>query len=113
MGDFLTLQDIPKMYQSCQEHEHHDISSLDFITDHLINIDGFFNKNNNENDQKPHKDFHFTHRHSVAIYFQELKKIEFYNANPILKNKIIIFKHIKLNYSFNPFNSALRPPIIA
>lgn len=113
MDDILTLQDMPIMYQNCKEHQQHDISSLDFITDHLINIDGIFYKHNHEGEQEPHKDFHFTHRHSVTIYFQELKKIEFNNVNPILENKIIIFKYIKLNYSFNPFNSAFRPPIIA
>ncbi len=55
MGDFLTLKDIPKMYQSYKEHEHHNIRLLDFITDHLIITDGFLYKHNYEEEQKPKK----------------------------------------------------------
>ena len=41
-GDFSVLPDLPKMYQHCKETEHPDLTIFDFITDHLLNIDGLF-----------------------------------------------------------------------
>lgn len=111
MSDFSTLQDIPKMYQSCKEHEHHDMSPLDFITDHLINIDGVFDKHDNGDEQKPHIPFHFHHNQTVTLYFQEFRNFEFNNYKPVLESKIVTFSYKKSIYIFNPINSVFRPPI--
>ena len=101
LGDFSTLLDIPKMYQSCKEHEHHDMTPIDFITDHLINIDGMFDKHENGDEQKPHKDFHFTHRCNITLFFQEFKSFEFKKSNLILYNVFVNFNYKKSIYIFN------------
>ena len=41
------------MYKHCKSTEDKDMTPLDFITDHLINIDGIFDKHDNEDEQKP------------------------------------------------------------
>ena len=46
MGDFSALQDLPEMYQHCQATEDKDMTPLDFVTDHLINIDGLVTSKN-------------------------------------------------------------------
>jgi hypothetical protein len=55
MGDFATIQDLPEMYRHCKATEHADMTPLDFITDHLLNIDGIFDKHDNGDEQKPHQ----------------------------------------------------------
>ena len=113
LGDFSTLQDIPKMYQSCKEHEHHHMIPIDFITDYLINIDGLFDIYYNDYQQKPHKDFHFTHRHSITIYFQEFRNFEFKKPNFFVKNATTNSNYKKLIYIFNINHFIFRPPIVA
>ena len=43
------------MYENCKHTEHYDMTLVDFITDHLLNIDGIFDKHDNGDDQKPHR----------------------------------------------------------
>ena len=111
MGDFSSLQDIPKMYSSCKEHEHHDMTLCDFVIDHLINIDSIFDKHENGDDQKPHIPFHFHHSQTVILYFQELKNFQFKSYTQILDVKIVTFTFNKSIYIFNFINSIFRPPI--
>ena len=42
------------MYQHCKATEDKDMTPVDFITDHLLNIDGLFDKHENGDPQKPH-----------------------------------------------------------
>lgn len=60
-GDFAVLPNLPAMYAHCQATEDKDLTVLDFITDHLINIDGMFDAHDNGDEQKPHIPFNFTH----------------------------------------------------
>lgn len=53
-GNFSFLTELPKMYAHCKEFEDKDMNFIDFITDHLINIDGLFDAHNNGDEQKPH-----------------------------------------------------------
>ncbi len=55
MGNFSVLKDLPEMYRHCKETEDKDMTPLDFITDHLINIDGLFDKHEHGDEQKPHQ----------------------------------------------------------
>lgn len=112
MGDFSTLQDIPKMHQSCKEHEHRDMTPLDFITDHLINIDAIFDKHDNGDEQKQHKSFHFNHRTTITLFFQEINTFEF-KPNTFKKENIFeVLFYKKSIYSFNNIHSIFRPPIV-
>lgn len=54
MGDFFMLKDISEMYRFCKANEDKDMTPLDFITDHLVNIDGLFDQHANGDEQKPH-----------------------------------------------------------
>ena len=47
MGDFSMLNELPEMYSHCKATEDKDMTPLDFITDHLVNIDGLFDKHEN------------------------------------------------------------------
>lgn len=60
-GNFATLQDIPEMYLHCKATEHHDMTPFDFITDHLINIDGLFDKHEQGDEQRPHRPIQLHH----------------------------------------------------
>ena len=57
MGDFSMLNELPEMYSHCKATEDKDMTPLDFITDHLVNIDGLFDKHENGDKQKPHSPF--------------------------------------------------------
>lgn len=61
-GDFSLLPDLPKMYHHCKHHEDVDMNAIDFIKDHLVNIDGVFDKHEEGDDQKPHQPFDFQHQ---------------------------------------------------
>ncbi|MEO8085734.1 MAG: hypothetical protein ABI763_02880, partial [Bacteroidota bacterium] len=39
-GDFSAVVDLPQMYRHCKSTENKDMTPFDFVTDHLINIDG-------------------------------------------------------------------------
>ena len=112
LGDFSTLQDIPKMYNNCKEHEHHDMTPIDFITDHLINIDGLFDKHDNGDEQKPHKNIDFTFSNFTAtLFFQEVNTFEFKSIKVTIENSIVISNYKKAIYTFNHTPSIFRPPI--
>lgn len=69
MGDFSAIVDLPAMYNHCKATEDKDLGPLDFITDHLINIDGLFDDHAHGDPQKPHTPFPFHHQlaHSFII----------------------------------------------
>jgi len=69
MGDFSMLKDIPEMYRHCKATEDKDMTPLDFITDHLVNIDGLFDKHENGDDQKPHTPIQNQHHGQTTISF--------------------------------------------
>jgi hypothetical protein len=55
MGDFSFGVDLPEMYRHCKAHEDKDLTPFDFVTDHLMQIDGMFDKHCNGDRQKPHR----------------------------------------------------------
>ena len=61
------LNEIPEMYHHCKSTEDKDMTPLDFITDHLVNIDGLFDKHENGDEQKPH-----THQFKTFITDRQL-----------------------------------------
>jgi hypothetical protein len=67
LGDFSFLGEIPEMYGHCKETEDKDMTPFDFITDHLLNIDGIFDKHKNGDDQKPHKPLQCHHHIQSTI----------------------------------------------
>lgn len=107
-GDFSVLADLPRMYQHCKTTEDKDMTPLDFITDHLINIDGLFDKHNNGDEQKPHSPVPFHHSISQTIFINKLQAVLPTNAN-FNKNENTIY--IDKLYFFNFTSFLFRPPI--
>jgi hypothetical protein len=68
MGDFSRLQELPKMYAHCKAFEDKDMTLVDFVTDHLLNIDSVFDKHDNGDEQKPHSPTQ--HNYTQAVAFQ-------------------------------------------
>lgn len=69
MGDFSILQDIPEMYRHCKATEDKDMNAMDFVTDHLLNIDGIFDKHENGDEQKPHQTPPSQHQGQTTLSF--------------------------------------------
>jgi hypothetical protein len=113
MSDFSTLKGIPKMYEHCKATEDKDMTVFDFVTDHLVNIDGIFDKHENRDEQKPHKSVDFTIHHSVCQIFQEINTIEFKNSTQFVASNQIKISNYKTSLSsFNIMASIFRPPIV-
>lgn len=113
-SDFSFLEDLPKMYAHCKATEDIDMTPIDFITDHLINIDGIFDKHLNGDPQKPHKPFELNFHHYFSQFIFEFKKIEFknnYQFTCLIELKISNYE--TSNYSFNFIHSIFKPPIVS
>lgn len=112
MGNFAVLNDLPDMYKHCKVNEDHDMTPFDFVTDHLLNIDGFFDSHENGDNQKPHSPTHIHHQvHLVA--FQPFLSFNFERKNahyfePMIRS-IYFDNFIKSDYTSTLF----RPPIVA
>ena len=67
-GDFGLMPELPKMFARCKNTEHHDMNIIDFFTDHLINIDCFFDAHDNDDEQKAHQPFDFQHQPMQQLF---------------------------------------------
>lgn len=113
MSDFSMIGDLPKMYKNCKATEDKDMTAIDFITDHLLNIDSVFDKHENGDQQKPHKNIDLNIHHSICQIFQEIKTFDFKNRKSFILNNIKTFNYENPNYSYNYIYSIFRPPIVA
>lgn len=111
MGNFSSLQDLPEMYQHCKAIEDKDMTPFDFLTDHLINIDGLFDKHNNRDEQKPHSPIQNQHV-SQIIAFQFPTAFNFKVTNLFFEKNTHIFHSD--NFIISEYISKIfRPPIVA
>lgn len=69
MGDFSSLTDLPSMYRHCKATEDKDLTPIDFITDHFVNIDGLFDKHDGDDHQKPHERRHIGEYNTQTVLF--------------------------------------------
>jgi hypothetical protein len=76
-SNFNLLMQLPEMYNHCKSTEDKDMNVIDFVTDHLINIDCIFDKHDNGDHQKPHEPFnyHFQNNNVQLFVFNFLIKI--------------------------------------
>jgi len=89
------------------------MTMMDFITDHLINFDGIFDKHLNGDEQKPHKPLKYNLQHSICRFIQEIKIIEIKIAKTFVSpDQIKISNYKNALYSYNAVFILLRPPII-
>lgn len=112
-GDFSVLPDLPAMYAHCKTTEDKDLSVLDFITDHLINIDGLFDAHNNGDQQKPHKPFNFNHLCTGFVLISQINKPEIMRfKNIVTIERADGLPHSKQRFFKNHYLSSIfRPPI--
>lgn len=59
-GDLASLDHLPEWYAHCKEEEDADMTPLDFITDHLVNVDHLFDAHGSGDHQRPHQPFHLS-----------------------------------------------------
>ena len=109
MGDFSMLNDLPEMYDHCKATEDKDMTPLDFITDHLLNIDGLFDKHENGDKQKPHSPAQNHHQGLTMVSFINSKSVSIApvltaNAKPLIAS--ITFS------SSDIITKLFRPPIL-
>ena len=108
-SDFSAVAELPDMYHHCKATEDKDMTPLDFITDHLINIDCLFDNHDNGDQQKPHAPFTF-HHVTQQIFFT------YFQFQLSFINNIELF-NTKLYYTdgFLPsefISKVFRPPIV-
>ena len=73
MGDFSTVAHLPEMYAHCKETEDPDLNILDFIGEHLMNLDGIFEPHGeSDDDDKPHEVVVFVSQNQVIPLYQQL-----------------------------------------
>ena len=112
-GDFSVLPDLPKMYQHCKETEHHDMNVFDFITDHLLNIDGLFDAHDNNDEQKSHQPFPLHHSTNTQFCLPYFPNIQFKERVLIPMKKCILPNFEKHATTSEYWDSIFRPPILA
>jgi hypothetical protein len=69
-GDFAALAELPNMYRHCQTTEDPDMTVLDFITEHLLNLDGGAeDKDDIDEHELPHSPVPFHTTVAGTFYF--------------------------------------------
>jgi hypothetical protein len=112
MGNFSVLPDLPEMYSHCKGHEDKDMTPFDFVTDHLLNLDGMFDKHDNGDEQKPHIPLQ-TQNHSQITLFQFISPFTFKSSSfKSSEPKEIIYSSEKISVS-NYTSKVFHPPILA
>lgn len=112
MGNFSTLSDLPEMYNHCKANEDKDMTPLDFITDHLLNIDGLFDKHDNGDEQKPHSPIHIHHQAQI-VAFQPFTSFEFENKNAHYSEPTLLSFQSDNLIKSDYISKVFRPPIVA
>lgn len=111
MSDFSVIENLPKMYHHCKATEDKDMTPLDFVTDHLINIDSLFDKHVKGDEQKPHKNNDYTFHNSTIYFYQEINTIIFKSIKLQISSTVLIPDYENSLYFHNPIFSIFRPPI--
>ncbi len=108
MGDFAVMQDLPEMYRHCKSTEDKDMTMIDFFTDHLLNIDGVFDKHEKNDEQKPHQQLPGIHQSHISFCFLSVEK------SKLIKAVIVRVKRTNNNDDFfhsDVITKIFRPPI--
>jgi len=109
MGDFSSLNELTEMYHHCKATEDKDMTLIDFITDHLINVDCIFDKHENGDKQKPHNPIQFHHIQQTYNFATKTFKVCDSNFAIILKS---YHNFEEGNYCSNFHSNVFRPPIV-
>jgi len=111
MGDFSILPTLPEMYQHCKATEDSDMTPLDFVTDHLINVDGIFDNHDNGDDQKPHQPFHYQNL-TLQLFTPIVPEFSIPNKTLVFTDKKSIIASTDVNFTSDYTSEKFRPPIV-
>ena len=107
-SDFSILLDLPSMYRHCKATEDKDMDFIDFITDHLINIDGIFDKHHKGDDQLPHTPFPYHTMESIPFLSKNDLQYEITKPQFVIKTNSPTLKN---SYSYKYVSSIFHPPL--
>ena len=108
-GDFSMFTDLPAMYRHCKSNEDKDMTPIDFITDHLVNIDGIFDKHINGDEQRPHSPIQSQHHFQVQAVVLNYFSFSLNQIHPVKVAPVILSeKFLPSDY----FSKIFHPPII-
>lgn len=108
LADFSMIPDLPACYAHCKLTEHRDMQLTDFITDHLLSLDGIFDEHDNGDEQKPHRPLNYKiHRGITMLMFVPHYSFAVEQMKYIASQTPVISSIYKFNYS----NTIFRPPI--
>ncbi len=79
-GDFSILPKLPAMYENCKLTEDKVMGPVDFITDHLINIDGVFDSHGQGDEQRPHQNHNRVSTNSTLFVFNLAQYCQYLNS---------------------------------
>lgn len=108
LADFSFIPELPEMYSHCKTTEDKDMDLMDFVTDHLMNIDGMFDKHEAGDDQRPHKPL--DHSTGAQLVFVPLAFACEFNAISEPSSHILYFTESKYHFDFA--GDVFRPPIV-
>lgn len=107
-SDFSILPKLPSLFAHCKATEDKDMTILDFITDHLMNIDGVFDAHEQGDDQKPHQPFDCKISNAlICIVFNPISSV--ISVNEIKVENVFI---TNTNYKFDFVGNIFRPPMV-
>lgn len=104
------LKDIPRMYRDCKATEDKDMTAFDFITDHLLNIDGLFDKHDRGDEQLPH---HPIQNHHYAQSIFSFTTYFAFSVLPVHPDEIKMIIPADNSLLSEYFTTIFRPPITA
>jgi hypothetical protein len=105
-ADFSFLSNLSQHYSHCLSTEDQDMDALEFITDHLINIDGIFDKHEGDDDQKPHKPFLSKTNTLLVLPMPEIYSLQLIIEHP-KKTQVVQYANL---YKFLFSKDIFHPP---
>lgn len=106
MADFSIIPELKNMYTHCKATEDKDMSLVDFVTDHIMNIDGIFDQHNNGDEQKPHQNI--THQLTAALVsLPSPTQMPLIRKTTFTSDKI---QYTNTNYNYEHVGLVFRPP---
>jgi hypothetical protein len=107
MGDFSFTTDLPKMYHHCKTTEDKDLTPLDFVTDHLMNLDGIFDRHCNGDHQKPHSFPLLQHQPAQNVFVFQFVIDCCFQPDQVFKKKSFFYRSF---YKSHYYSKIFHPP---
>lgn len=106
-SDFSIISELPQMVEHCKATEDKDMNFSDFITDHLMNLDGIFDQHDNGDEQKPHQH----QKHQLNTFFLFIPTPVTITTSTKITSSSEKIQFADNNYCFEIVGNIFRPPI--